>query len=195
MNNSTDGVTLDAGFVTDLLALYEGNTIARELVAMAAAVDRRDPSARVPMALYNDMCAWIERKLGPANLRRAGETMGARVYDKVLADGRLSADPTPVELLRELARTARLLIHDPLGRGWELLEEGPDRAVMRRTQTFHPVLQEGLLKALVARSGRTFPKVRYLRSVQTGAEYDDYEVTWMNLGTTADHRVPARPRA
>lgn len=192
MNNSTDGVTLDAGFVTDLLALYEGNPIARDLVAMAEAVDRADPRARVPMQLYNDMCAWIERKLGPANLRKAGETMGARVYDRVVADGRLSAAPTPLELLRELARTARVLIRDPLNRGWEILEEAPNRAVLRRTQTFHPVLQEGLLKALVARSGRSLPRVRYLRSVKDGAEYDDYEVSWMDLATTAEHRVPSR---
>jgi hypothetical protein len=190
VNNSTDGVTLDAGFVTDLLALYEGNPVARELVAMAGGIDRRNGATRVPMALYNEMCAWIERKLGPANLRKAGETMGARVYDKVVADKRLSADPTPIELLRELARTTRLLIHDPLGRGWDILEEGPDRVVMRRTQTFHPVLQEGLLRALVARSGRRFPKVRYVKSVKDGAEFDDYEVTWMELGATAEHRVP-----
>lgn len=190
MNNSTDGVTLDAGFVLDLLGLYEGNPVARELFAMADAVPRDNPTARVPMQLYNDMCAWIERKLGPANLRKAGETMGARVYDKVVADGRLSSAPTPIELLRELARTARVLIRDPLGRGWELLDEAPDRAVLRRTQTFHPVLQEGLLKALVARSGRPLPRVRYLRSVKDGAEYDEYEVTWME--PTAEHRVPTR---
>ena len=154
MNNSTEGVTLDAGFVSDLLALYESNPVARELFAIAATANATDPAARVPMQIYNDMCAWIERKLGPANLRKAGETMGARVYDRVVADGLLPKDATPVELLRELARAARVLIRDPLGRGWEVLEAGPGRAVMRRTQTFHPVLQEGLLRALVARSGR-----------------------------------------
>jgi hypothetical protein len=181
VNHSTDGVTLDAGFVADLLALYEGKPLARELVAMADAASLADASARVPMQLYNDMCAWIEQKLGPANLRKAGETMGARVHEHVVASGRLSADPTPVELLRELARSTRALIRDPLGRGWEILEEGAGRVVMRRTQTFHPVLQEGLLKALVARSGRPMARVRYLRSVKDGAEFDDYEVTWMEV--------------
>lgn len=186
MNQSTDGVTLDAGFVSDLLALYEGNPLARELFAMAESIDREHADARVPIQHYNDMCAWIERKLGPANLRKAGETMGARVYDHMVGGGRLPAEPTPVELLRELARSTALLIRDPHGRGWELLEEGEERAVLRRTQTFHPVLQEGLLKALVARSGRALPRVRYLQSVKDGAEYDDYEVTWMEpRGQTA----------
>ena len=185
VNQSTDGVTLDAGFVADLLELYEGKPVARELVAMTAGAKLADPGARVPMKLYNDMCAWIEQKLGPANLRKAGETMGTRVYDHVVASGRLSAAPTPVELLRELARSTRALIRDPQGRGWEILEEGAGRMVMRRTQTFHPVLQEGLLKALVARSGRRMARVQYLQRVQDGAEFDDYEVTWMEAAGAA----------
>lgn len=185
MNTSTDGVTLDAGFVADLISLYEGKPLARDLVAMAADIDLAGSGARVPIRRYNEMCAWIERKLGPANLRRAGETMGARVYEHVVASGRLSSEPTPVELLRELVRSTRQLIHDPEKRGWELLEEGAGRAVMRRTQTFHPVLQEGLLKALVARSGRPMARVRYLQSVAEGAEYDDYEVTWMEASGAA----------
>jgi hypothetical protein len=45
------------------------------------------------------------------------------------------------------------------------------------------VLQEGLLKALVARAAGTLPRVRYLRSVAEGAEYDEYEITWMKLST------------
>jgi hypothetical protein len=184
VNQSTDGVTLDAGFVSDLISLYEGKPLARELVAMASDLDLADGGARVPIQRYNDMCAWIEQKLGPANLRKAGETMGARVHDHVVASGRLSTDPTPIELLRELVRSTRKLILDPQGRGWELLEEGSGRAVMRRTQTFHPVLQEGLLRALVARSGRPMTRVRYLQSVAAGAEFDDYEVTWME-GTGA----------
>ncbi len=179
MNLSTDGVTLDAGFVSDLISLYEGKPVTRDLVAMAADLDLARAGTRVPIQRYNDMCVWIEQKLGPANLRKAGETMGARVYDHVVASGRLPSDPTPVELLRELVRSTRLLVRDPHGRGWELLEEGAGRAVMRRTQTFHPVLQEGLLRALVARGGRPMTRVRYLRSVAEGAEYDDYEVTWM----------------
>jgi hypothetical protein len=28
--------------------------------------------------------------------------------------------------------------------------------------------------------------------VKDGAEYDDYEVSWMDLATTAEHRVPSR---
>lgn len=185
MNQSTDGVTLDAGFVADLLELYEGKPVARELLAMTAGAKLADPGARVPMKLYNDMCAWIEQKLGPANLRKAGETMGTRVYDHVVASGRLTSTPTPVELLRELARSTRALIRDPQGRGWEILEEGAGRMVMRRTQTFHPVLQEGLLKALVARSGRRMARVQYVQRVQEGAEFDDYEVTWMELAGAA----------
>jgi hypothetical protein len=59
------------------------------------------------------------------------------------------------------------------------LELEDERAVLRRTQTFHPVLQEGLLKSLVKRSRVTIVTVRYLKRVSDGDEFDDYEIRWV----------------
>lgn len=177
---TTTGVTLFAGFVNDLLSLYEHQrqSTARELFAMADGVDLSQPTNPVPMHLYNEMCAWIERRLGPANLRRAGERIGARAYEQMTRDGALGENPSPRRILEELVRVAGLMIQDPKGRGWELLAAEEKRAVMRRTQSFNPVLQEGLLRSLVSKTGVIFPQVRYLQSVAKGDPYDDYEIVW-----------------
>jgi hypothetical protein len=180
MNNSTAGVTLFAGFISDLLAQYEAqrNSTARELFAMSSGVDLSDPTRPLPMELYNHMCAWIERKLGPANLRRSGERIGERAYEQMVAGGGLGSAPTPHDILEQLVLAAAFMIQDPEKRGWVLVESQEKRAVMRRTQTFHPVLQEGLLRSLVRKSGAIYPKVSYLRSVASGDPYDEYEITW-----------------
>ena len=70
------------------------------------------------------------------------------------------------------------MIQDPLGRGWEILEEGPRRIVMRRTQSFNCILQEGLLQSLIQRCDVTLVSVRHVNCVRDGAEFCDFEITW-----------------
>ena len=53
------------------------------------------------------------------------------------------------------------------------------RAVMRRTQTFNCILQEGLLLSFVERTGVLLPKVEHKRCTRKGAEFCEYEVTWL----------------
>ncbi|MCP4609297.1 MAG: hypothetical protein GY845_11345 [Planctomycetes bacterium] len=181
MDNSTDGVTLYAGFISDLLANYQSmETVTKELFKFVKDTDLSDPTAPVPIKLYNDMCDWIERNLGPANLRAAGEAIGARAYNQMIQSNNINSDSTPQEILQALKAVADFMIQDPLGRGWTILEMGENRAVMRRTQTFHPVLQEGLLRSLVVQSSKvTLANVKYLASVRKGDEFDEYEVTWL----------------
>jgi hypothetical protein len=181
MNNSTKGVTLFAGFISDLLATYQGQESARytkPLFDMAKDVDLSDPTARVPMQLYNDMCDWIGNNMGTANLRKAGEFVGNRAYDAMRQNGVITDDASPQDILKALKIAADTMIQDPLKRGWEILELGEERAVLRRTQTFHPVLQEGLLKSLVQRSRVAIVTVSYLSRVSNGDEFDDYEIRW-----------------
>ena len=182
MDHSTEGVTLYAGFVSDLLDIYRGKerTIASGLFALAEGVDLSAPTAQVPMELYNEMCAWIEKNLGPANLRKAGEVIGERIHEHLKAAGAVGADAGPVDLLEGLKRAADEMIRDPLGRGWTLLEVGGDVVILRRTQTFHRVMQEGLLRSLVGQGeGVHAVTVTYRASVAEGAPFDDYEVRWM----------------
>ena len=155
MDNSTQGVTLWAGFIFDILSIYEGSreTFAKALFEMAEDLDPSQPTALVPIDLYNDVCKWIEDNLGAANLRRAGVAIGERAYEQMTASGQLESEPAPAAILEQLKQVASFMIQDPRGRGWEILgvEEGSIR--MRRTQTFNCTLQEGLLRSLVKRTG------------------------------------------
>jgi hypothetical protein len=179
MDNSSEGVTLFAGFITDLLSSYVGNPYAKGLFQKAKDFDLSVPTHLVPMGLYNEMCEWIVRELGPASLRKAGENIGRRVFDYMAGQGAVSPASTPNEILAALKVGADTMIQDPKERGWTIVVSEPQRVVMRRTQSFHPILQEGLLKSLAERSNLiVYATVRYVASVSRGDAFDDYEVSW-----------------
>ncbi len=181
MNNSTQGVTLYAGFVFDLLDCFrdESSTFAAPLFEMAAGLDPAEPTALVPIQLYNDMCTWIEETLGSASVRRAGIAIGNRAYDQMIKDELLAANATPIEMMAELRRVASFMIQDPLERGWEILESRPGRVVMRRTQTFNCQLQDGLLLSLAKRTKVISALVDHFHCTRHGDEFCDYAVTWL----------------
>jgi hypothetical protein len=184
MNESTDGVVLQAGFIFDLLASYD---VSREnfsapLFEMATDLDPNQPSAMVPISLYNKMCTWIETNLGSSNLRRAGELVGNRAYEQMVSEPSMESTPAPLEMMKQLVQVASNMIQDPLGRGWEILEEAPGRIVMRRTQSFNCVLQEGLLQSLTQRCDVTLVSVRHVTCVREGGQFCDFEVTWFAKG-------------
>jgi predicted hydrocarbon binding protein len=184
MNESTEGVVLQAGFIFDLLASYDTSreTFSAPLFEMAVDLDPNQPTAMVPISLYNEMCTWIENNLGSSNLRRAGELIGKRAYEQMVSNPSMSSTPGPLEMMKQLAQVASDMIQDPLGRGWEILEEGPDNIVMRRTQSFNCILQEGLLQSLIQRCEVTLVSVRHLTCVRDGAEFCDFGVTWFAKG-------------
>ncbi|MCC6874792.1 MAG: hypothetical protein IT378_10845 [Sandaracinaceae bacterium] len=179
MDESTEGVTLYAGFVFDVVNEYRSmGRACAPLFEMVQHLDPNDPTRQVPMQLYNDVCAWVERSFGRANIRDAGRAIGKRAFDQMVKDGVIKAGITPPEILEQLKRVASIMIQDPKGRGWEILESADRRVVMRRTQTFNCPLQEGLLVSLVERAGATLPRVAHSKCARQGAEFCDYEVTW-----------------
>lgn len=55
---------------------------------------------------------------------------------------------------------------------------GEERLVMRRTQTFNCLLQEGLLLSLVERTGVLTAQVVHRSCTRKGAEFCEYEMAW-----------------
>lgn len=68
MDDSTQNVTVAAGFITDLLEYYQdiANTLGKGLFALTQDIDLSRPTNKVPIAVYNAMCEWIVGNLGPA---------------------------------------------------------------------------------------------------------------------------------
>ena len=87
MNNSTEGVTLLAGFIFDVLGVYEDRrNVFTKLFEKTDHLDPANPAALVPIELYNEICDWIEAKIGPNSVRKAGVSIGERVIAQVKKD-------------------------------------------------------------------------------------------------------------
>lgn len=181
MNDSTIDVTVYVGFLNEVLSSYTHikDGAARGLFEIVRGVDLSDTTAKVPIERYNRLGEWLEKNFGAVNLRLAGEKMGGRLYNLMLRKGMLSTNPTPHDVLKLVKILAETAVQDPLKRGYEILEVSGKRIVMRRTQTFHPIIQEGLLKSVVVRTGVKAVRVRYLKNIRQGDEFDDYEITWL----------------
>ncbi len=179
MDHSTRDVTLLSGFLFDVARAYRGRSIFHEIDVLLRDFDPDRPDDWVPISAYNRLCEWVEQRVGSVSIQRAGEAIAARAYGHMLREGGLGERPAPGEVLREAERFARVLIHDPKGRGWQVLEERGFEAVVRRTQTFNCTLQEGVLRALLEQAGFASVLVEQARCVRRGDPYCDYRVSWL----------------
>lgn len=179
MDDSTAGVTLQAGFVLTVIEPFRG--MERLCAPLFEMVQDVDPASKplAPMALYNEVCAWIEEHLGAAHLRAAGAAIGKSAFMRLRREGALAPDAGPSEALAALARAVQVTIHDPKKRGWEILDTTEGRVVLRRTQTFNCVMQEGVLLELVRGTGVTMPRVDHLGCTRRGDRFCEYEVKWL----------------
>ncbi len=187
MNNSTTNVTLFALFINDVLNYYKDNSLLRpKLEEMVKGHDLSDPFNQVPIDVYNDMCDWVEEKVGKFNVIKLGTDIGETVWSALVGNKAISEDASPIEIIRGLKDAADNMIQDPEGRGWVILEDSDNSIKMKRTQTFNSKLQLGLLKGLVSKSpGTKGVKVDYLESVENGDEFDIYEIKFRRELTTA----------
>jgi hypothetical protein len=180
MDSTTDGVTLHSVFILKVVEPFRGmERLCAPLFEMVSGLDHVDPRAPAPIQLYNDVCAWIEQHLGAASVRAAGQSIGQNAFNRMRRERMLQADCGPAEALTALSRTVLSTIQDPKKRGWDVLEIAEGYVLMRRTQTFNCVMQEGVLLAMVEATGVTLPRVEHLRCTRRGDEYCEYEVRWL----------------
>lgn len=178
MDESTRGVTLNTGFVFDVLREYEDSRrILKPLFDFAADLDPSTPEAVCPIDVYNDACTWIEKNVGESSIRNAGRAIAERIYANITNGGR--NPKTPVEVMQALRYAADTMIQDPKKRGWVIVEDQPGRILMRRTQTFNCIMQEGLLLRLVELTRVTMPAVKHTSCTRRGDAFCEYDLTWL----------------
>jgi len=179
MDDSTNDVTVYSAFVFVILDQYRGmERVCAPIFEMTRDLDRNDPMKPIPIALYNDVCAWVEENLGAASIREVGRAIGLQCV-QFMQKNTAIPHPTPHDILEELTRAVCIGVQDPRGRGWEMREAMEGRIVMRRTQTFNCIMQEGLLLALVEHCGVLMPRVDHRACTRHQAEFCDYEVRWL----------------
>lgn len=188
MDESTEGVTLPASFIFDVLREYESmKALCKPAFEMASHLDPSKPDALTDIKTYNAVCAWIETHVGQASVRNAGRVTGARFYEAMIkgqsASGSLPAkklsESTPISVMEALCWATASLIHDPKKRGWEIAEQGATSIVMRRTQTFNCVLQEGMLLSLLERTRVQLPGVTHDTCRRRGDKFCTYRCAWI----------------
>jgi hypothetical protein len=180
MDHSTEGVTLIAAFVSDILGNYQQKKQEyKGLFAISQEYDLTNPMGKVPMQVYNDSCTWIEKELGKFNLIRVGRTVGETAFASMKGNGLVSDKSTPLQAMQALAKVAQMLIYDPKKRGWEIVSSEKNAIVMRRTQTFNRQLQLGLLDAIVRKTGAGNVRVDFSKSIEAGDEFDEYLISWL----------------
>lgn len=179
MNESTEGVTILSAFVFDVLREYQwARRQCEPMFQLASGLDPARTDERVPIALYNALCAWAEEHMGVESLLRAGRNIGARAYTRMVESGLLGPEPTPREVVEALQRVARTVIEDPDQRSFELLEAREGSLLVRRTQTFNCMLQQGNLLSLVERTRVALPTLTQVRCTRRGDPFCEYEVRW-----------------
>jgi len=180
MDQSTENVTLFAAFVNDILENYQDKKDEyKELFDLAKGYDLSNPVNKVPMKVYNDMCTWLENKLGKFNLVRVGRNVGETAYENMKATKVIPEKATPQDIMQGLVLVASTAIQDPKKRGWEIVASTPKSITMRRTQTFNSKLQLGLLDGLIRKSGVGGVKVEYIKEVEKGEPFDEYLISWL----------------
>ncbi len=180
MNNSTKNVTLFALFINDILNYYKDNSLLRpHLEKLVEGHDLSDPFNKVPITVYNDMCDWVEQKVGKFNIIKLGTDIGETVWGALVSNDQIKDTASPSEIIHGLKGAADNMIQDPERRGWDILTDEENAITMRRTQTFNSKLQLGLLKGMVSKSpGVKGVKVDYIKSVENGDEYDEYIISF-----------------
>jgi hypothetical protein len=179
VNTSTQGVTLISSFVFDVLSEYQNvRKLCGPAFELAAGLDPSRTDEWCSIDVYNGVCRWIEENVGSSSVRRAGAAVGARLFERMRTRG-LAVHAEPIDVLTMLAATATQVVRDPLHRGWEVEQRDPRLIEMRRTQTFNCILQEGLVLALVEKTGVLMPSVRQVRCTRQEDEYCEFEVRWL----------------
>lgn len=180
MDNSTDGVSLLAVFINDVLAeIKKMNVNLKDAQDILAGHNISNPYVYVPIKIYNDLCAWVENNLGEQAIIEVGKNIGETVYSALIENGIISADAKPIEIMEGLVIAAASMIKDDKERGWEIVKENNNSIQMRRTQTFNSKLQVGLLRGLISKCKLVKNvNVAYVREVKKGDEYDEYLVQW-----------------
>ncbi|MCU0393542.1 MAG: hypothetical protein MUE81_20700 [Thermoflexibacter sp.] len=182
MDNSTEGVTLLAVFINDVLVEIEKLNIDRKSIqAILEGHDISNPYNHIPMIVYNNLCHWVETNLGENTIIQVGKNIGETVHKALIENGIIQENAKPLDIIEGLVIAAASMIQDNKERGWEIIKSSDKQLIMRRTQTFNSKLQIGLLEGLVSKCPSVSTvNVSYLKEVIKGDDFDEYLVKWEN---------------
>ena len=175
-----DKATCSVLVVQKILDQYKNTCgeFTKELFKKAKRVDISNPLAQIPLSFLNELIEWIEQELGPANVKMIGTILGETAFEELKANKQLPEKSSPKEAIEKLILVLQSIVQDPFRRNLQVLEVQNNFARVRRTQTFNPTVQIGMIETFVRKAGIAFPRTRLVRDYKNGPEYDEYEITW-----------------
>ena len=172
--------TCPALIVRKILDQYEKASpdITKGLFQIAAKMDISNPNTQVPLNHLNELIGWIEKNLGPANLKMIGNILGETAFENLMAKKALPVKVSPKEAIEKLILVLQAIIQDPFNRYLKVVEIQDKSARVRKTQTFNNTVEIAIIESFIRKAGVNFPRTRLIRDYQKGPEYDEYEITW-----------------
>lgn len=152
--------------------------IANELKKRINGYDISDPSNRIPLKAFNDIISWIEKELGPANLKIIGKMLGDIAYENLKRKNKLKENLSPEQIINQLLFVMEEIVDDPLKCNWRIVEVQNGFARVKKTQTLNSILQIGIIDAFIRRAGVALPSIRLIRDFEQGPLHDEYEIAW-----------------
>ncbi len=172
--------TCSAGLLHKIVEQYKNTSdhITSELNKRVTKLNISNPLVQISLDLFNEIVEWIERELGPANLKMIGNIMGETAFNELKAKNKIQEKVTPKEAVEKLTLVSQTLIIDPLQRNWKIIEITGTSARVKKSQIFNTTVQIGIIESFIRKAGVVFPRTRLIRDYKRGPAFDEFEITW-----------------
>lgn len=181
MDYSTSlNATFSAGLLNKIVDQYKNTShhITEELKKRVNNVNITNPMVQISLDLFNDIVEWIDKELGPANLKMIGNIMGETAYNELKSRNKINEKMSAKETVEKLILVPQVLIIDPLQRNWKIIEISNSSARLKKSPIFHITVQIGIIESFVRKAGVVYPKTRLIRDYKRGPAFDELEITW-----------------
>jgi hypothetical protein len=174
--SSTCPVTI----INKILNIYKptSNDISKGLFDLAGKIDLTNVTGRVPIFALYELAEWIEKHLGPANVKMIGNLLGEEAYQILKQSGKISEKIKPAEAIEKFVIVSQTIFQDPLRRYWEKIEIKNNIARVKKCVLLNVTMQIGIFEAFLRKCGVPSPRVRLIRDYKRGQEFDEFEITW-----------------
>ncbi|MBN2347522.1 MAG: hypothetical protein JXJ22_01720 [Bacteroidales bacterium] len=181
METTIQHVTCNALLIQHILDQYKDNseTFVFELKQIASQYNVADPESEVPLEHFNILSDWIEKNLGPANLKKIGNVIGQAEFNKLNAENLLPGKIKIRDSISELIKVMNRVVHDPENGKYELDEPEMHCLILKTPGYINATIQQGIIEYFIRKADVVLPQVRQIKTREQQHGMCEYEITWM----------------